>query len=265
MSVVMLRRAAADLRRTTLWYALGLALYGMLIVLYFPTVRDNGEQLNEYLASFPEALRAAFGIEDITSFAGFLGAEFLNLIWPLIVGTFVVMTGAGLVAQEIERGTVEFWLSVPETRARLLVGKLGAFFSAGAVLVLVTLLTLEIGGAIVGESIAPRALLATGVVLLGYSVAVGGYAALFSALSNDRGRAAGLAAALTLGFYLLWVLSSLSERWDWLRYLTIFTAFDPQGALGSGVVPAGVVSLFAIGIGASIAALVVFQRRDVIR
>src|SRR5690606_36024918 len=93
----------------------------------------------EIIDRFPPALLAAFGIGDLTSFPGFIGAEFLNLMWPLIVGIFVIMTGAGLVAQEIERGTVEFWLSVPETRMRLLLGKVVAFALAAGVLVLVTL------------------------------------------------------------------------------------------------------------------------------
>ncbi|ACZ39201.1 ABC transporter permease subunit [Sphaerobacter thermophilus] len=264
MSVVMLRRATRDLQFTVLWYGLGLFLYGVFILLLYPTVRDNTEMLDQYLQAFPPAVQAAFGISDMGTFAGFVGAEYLNVVWPLIVGVFVIMTGAGLVAQEIDRGTVEFWLSVPETRTRLLLGKLGAFLAGIVALVAITLLGLVIGGALVGEAIGPAPLLATGVVLLSFPVAVGGYSVLLSSLSSDRGRPAGLAAGITLLFYVLWVVSSLSERWDWLRYLSIFTAFEPQEALASGTIPIGVLVLFAIGIVSALGALVIFERRDVI-
>ncbi|MBX5445792.1 ABC transporter permease subunit [Sphaerobacter sp.] len=264
MSVVMLRRATRDLRPTVLWYGLGLFLYAVSIILLFPAIREDTEMINQYLESFPAAVRAAFGISDMGTLAGFVGAEYLNVVWPLIVGVFVIMTGAGLIAMEIDRGTVEFWLSVPETRTRLLLGKLGAFLAGIVALVAITLLGLVIGGALVGETIGPAPLLATGVVLLSFPVAVGGYSVLLSSLSADRGRPAGLAAGITLLCYILWVVSSLSARWDWLRYLSIFTPFKPQDALASGTIPVGVLVLFAIGVVSALGALVIFQRRDVI-
>ncbi len=43
MSWVMFRRAVKDLRWTVFWYALGIALYSVLIIAYYPTFRDNAE------------------------------------------------------------------------------------------------------------------------------------------------------------------------------------------------------------------------------
>lgn len=51
--------------------------------------------------------------------------------------------------------------------------------------------------------------------------------ALFSSFSKERSRTAGL----TLAFYLAWVVSDVSENWEWLRNVSIFTAYDPQSAL----------------------------------
>lgn len=260
----MFGRTFKDLRRTALWYGIGVAIYGMMILLYFPTVRENSETLNQYIKSFPEAMVKAFGITDMTTLPGFIGAEYLNLMWPLIVSVFVIMAGAALVGQEVERGTAELWLSVPEDRGRLLGGKLVALLAAIAGLVILSLATIEVGALLVGETVGILALVTTGVVMLAYGVAVGGYSALFSSFSDDRARPAGMAAGLTLAFYLLYVLGGLSDRWAWLKKASIFTAFQPQRALESGTVPVvGVVILLAIGIISAIAAVVIFRRRDV--
>lgn len=61
MSVVMLRRATRDLQFTVLWYGLGLFLYGVFILLLYPTVRDNTEMLDQYLQAFPLRCRRPSG------------------------------------------------------------------------------------------------------------------------------------------------------------------------------------------------------------
>lgn len=54
----------------------------------------------------------------------------------------------------------------------------------------------------IGESLSTAGLLAVAADLTAFAVAIGGYAALFSSFSNERGRPAAYAAALTLAFYL---------------------------------------------------------------
>ena len=60
MSVVMFRRALKDLRWTALWYALGLFLYGLMIMSFYPSIGKNTELLRQYLQSFPEGMLRAF-------------------------------------------------------------------------------------------------------------------------------------------------------------------------------------------------------------
>ena len=265
MSVVMFRRALKDLRWTALWYALGLFLYGLMIMSFYPSIGKNTELMRQYLQSFPEGMLRAVGVTDMGTLPGFIGGELLNLMWPLIALVFVIMTGAAVVAQEVERGTIELWLSVPDSRPRLLMGKLVALLVGIVALALATLAAVALGAVLVGETIGLRGLLAMTAVLLAFGAAVGGYAALFSAFASDRGKPAGLAAGLTLAMYLAWVLAGLSDRWSWLKRLSIFTAYKPQEALARGQVPGlEVLILLAIAVVCGAAALVVFQRRDAI-
>lgn len=265
MSWVMFRRAVKDLRWTVFWYGLGIALYSVLIIAYYPTFRDNSELFTQYMEKLPQGLIQAFGISDFGSFAGFVGGEFLNVMWPLIVSIFVIMAGAATVAQEIERGTIEFWLSVPESRSRLLWAKLGSLLTAIVALVLVTVGSLALGAAMIGETLPAKGVLAVALELTAFAFAIGGYAALFSSFSNERGRPAALAAGLTLAFYLLWVIAGMSESWHWLKYLSIFSAYKPQQALTDGQIPGlGIAVLVVVGLVCAASAVAIFQRRDAI-
>lgn len=262
MSLPQLRRTLADLRWTIVWYALGLAGYGLLIVAFWPPVRQNAATYAQFVSAFPEALRKAFGIEDITHFTGFIGAEYLNLMWPMIAAVFVIMTASAFVAGEVDRGTVELWLSVPERRWRLLAAKEAALLVGIAVLSAATVAAIGVAAAVAGEALSAGGLAATGVVLASFCVAVAGYTSLFSSALSSRGAAAGAAAALSLASYLAGVLSGLSKNIDVLKYVSLQTAFHPQRALAGSAYASEAAILVAIGWACAVASLVVFERRD---
>lgn len=265
MNVVMLRRALKDLRWTIAWYAGGLGLFVLTMMGFYPTVRENAEEFQRMLSAYPEPLMKAFGVTDFTTMAGFMGAEVFSALWPLVAAIFVILAGAATVALEIERGTVELWLSVPERRWRLLLAKVAAILVGVVLIAATTLLALAAGAAAIGEGFAISGLLALGVVLASFGVAVGGYAVLCSSFSGDRGRAAGIAAAVTLAFYVAYIIAELSERWAWLGRVSIFTAYQPQRALETGEVPLGATAaLLAIGVACVAAAVAIFERRSIV-
>lgn len=269
MTWAVTRKALWDLRWTAFWYALGLALYIALLMAFYPTIRDIGAEFEQLVQNYPEPILRAFGIEPgaglLTSFAGFMHAEVFSFVWPLVAALFVVMSGAAVVAQEVERGTAELWLSVPATRTQLLGGKLLALLVDTLVVVLASLATMVVLAPVVDAELTARGVFLLGVVLLDFLVAVGGIAVLFSALSSERGKAAALTAGLLLAMYLAWVIAGISERWDWLRYLSIFTAYQPREALeGSALNWPALFLLDAIGLGCALAALLTFRRRDIL-
>lgn len=262
MSLPQLRRTLLDQAWTTLWFAVGVAGYGVLIVLFWPTMKKSEVLYEQLLKAFPEAMVKAFGIEGMGKFTGFLGTEFLNLMWPLIVAVFVIMTASLAVAGEIDRGTIELWLSVPERRWRLLLAKIAALLVEIIALSVATVLSVAAGALLVGEELPLSGLLAAGVVLASFCIALGGYAVLFSSAMSSRGAAAGLAAAVTFASYLAGVLSGLGTDAERLKYLSIVTAFHPQRALEGGEYLGDVLVLLGIGVACAIASLVVFERRD---
>lgn len=262
MSFPQLRRTLADGRWMLFWFAIGLIGYGVIIAAFWPTMKEGEEVYTQMLKAFPEAMLAAFGITGMAHFTGFVGTEYLNFMWPLIAAVFLIMTASSFVAGEIDRGTVELWLSVPDERWRLLAAKLFAFLVQIAVLVVASVVSLALAAYFAGERLSSDSLVGLAVVLASFCVAVGGYTALFSSALSSRGAAAGLAAGVTFASYLAGVLSTLSKDVADLKYLSIVTAFHPQRALEGGEYASEVLVLVTIGVVCALASLVIFHRRD---
>jgi len=268
MSWPMIRKALRDLRWTTFWYALGLAIYIVLIASFYPTLERQREELERLLQQYPELLFRVFGIDPqhtlFTNFAGFMHAEIFGFIWPVTALIFVVLSGAAVVAQEVERGTAEFWLSVPVSRARLLASKQVALLASILVLVLSSAIALAASAAAFGGELTGRGLAQLVITLTGLLVAIAGLATLASAAASERSHAAGSVGGLLLLMYLAWIVAGLTEEARWLRYLSLLTAYDPQAAMLGELAWYKPVIHFVIGLGSAVAAWAVFARRDIL-
>src|SRR6478672_10239540 len=147
----MLRNVALkslrDIRRGFLWWSLGLIGFVALIVSVYPTVHSN-PSLNKLAQDYPEALQAfiAFGgTVDYSSAAGYLGIELFSLMVPLLLLVAAIGTGAGTIAGEEERGTLELLLANSVSRTRVVLEKTVALVAEIAGLGLVLWLALWVG------------------------------------------------------------------------------------------------------------------------
>ncbi len=268
MSWPMVWKAIRDLRLTVFWYALGLVFYIVLLASFYPTLERQREEFERVLQQYPEFLFRIFGIDPqhslFTSFAGFMHAETFGFIWPATALIFVVLSGAAAVAQEVERGTAEFWLAVPVSRARLLLSKQIALLAGILFLVLTSALALAASAAAFGGELTSRGLGQLVLTLTSFLIAFGGLATLASAFASERSKAAGLVAGVILLMYLAWIVAGLTEEARWLRYLSLMTAYDPQAAMLGELAWYKPIVHLVVGIGAALAALVVFTRRDIV-
>jgi beta-exotoxin I transport system permease protein len=262
MSLAQLRRTLADGGWMLFWFAIGLAGYGALIAAFWPTLKEAQDVYAQLVKALPEAVIKAFGITSMADFAGFIGTEYLNLFWGVIVSVFVIMMASSFVAGEIDRGTVELWLSVPAPRWRLLGAKLIAFLLQISVLVVVSSVSLAVVAYVIDVRLPVGSWVALTIVLGSFCLAVGGYTSLLSAAASSRGAAGGIAAGVTFMSYLAGVISGLSTNVEGLKYVSILTAFHPQRALEGASYASEASVLGAIGVACALASLVVFQRRD---
>ena len=261
----MLRKALWDFRWTTFWYAVGGAGYTFLVGLFYPYVRQQSAAMAKLIASYPKGVLAAIGYSNVTSFTGFIGVESINVFWPIIVGTYATLTGAGLVAKEVEDGTSEIWLSIPAQRWRLLLDKMVALAIGLLGCVAACMVAVGLVSIVDNATVTIAGLLAMGAVMTAFLFLIGAYSSLLSAFFSSRGAAAGISFGITLGSYLLWVLSGLSDKWKVLKNVSIWTAYAPQKALETGMVDLAQVGiLVGLALVCVAIALVRFQGRDAV-
>ena len=72
---------------------MGLGLYVLLILAFYPTVKDDSG-VSEILQRLPDSLRTLFG-EDLSSPAGYVRGRLFSLM-PLLLSVFAGLTGAAL-------------------------------------------------------------------------------------------------------------------------------------------------------------------------
>ena len=205
----MLRNVALkslrDIRRGFLWWSLGLIGFVSLIVSVYPTVHSN-PSLNKLAQDYPEALQAfiAFGgAVDYSSAAGYLGIELFSLMVPLLLLVAAIGTGAGAIAGEEERGTLELLLANPVSRTRVVLEKAVALGLELAGLGLVLWLALWVGAVATGMDISVGHLAAATLSAVLLALAYGAIAILLGAATGRRALAIGVTAAAGVAAYLV--------------------------------------------------------------
>jgi ABC-2 type transport system permease protein len=265
----MLRNVALkslrDIRRGFLWWSLGLAGFVALIVSVWPTVHSN-PNLNKLAQDYPEALQAflAFGgAVDYSSPAGYLGIELFSLMVPLLLLVAAIGTGAGAIAGEEERGTLELLLANPVSRTRIVLEKTAALVVEIAGLGLVLWLALWIGALVASMDISAESLAGATLMAVLLAVAYGTIAILLGAATGRRTVAIGLTAAAAVAAYLVNGLAPLVHALEVPQKLSPFYHYAVSDPLRHGLSLTHVGVPLAIAVVATALAPYFFSRRDV--
>ncbi len=210
-----------------------LLIWGVIVGLFiwvgaakFSAYYNNPEML-AVLDSMPPALLAAFsfGAFNLTTVTGFFGLMFTY--FGLILAIAAAMWGSDIISKEERDKTVEFSLTLPVTRARLVTAKaLAALVNCIALLLITWGVSLASAAQYPPEAgfqgFLARCMLAIFILQLIF-LSVG----LFLGCAMKRYRRTGaVAVSLLLGTYFLSVVTTLNRDLDWLKYLTPFKYFE---------------------------------------
>lgn len=116
--------------KSVLIWSLALAFLIVFFFSLFPVFSNQAALMNEFLAKYPQQLRAAFGLDkmDLSTVLGFYAFTFVfvQLCLAIQAGNY----GFGLVSIEESELTADFLLSKPVSRVQVLTSKLLAAFSS---------------------------------------------------------------------------------------------------------------------------------------
>ena len=254
-------RSFADQRRALVGWCIGIAAYAAMILAVYPSIHAKAADFDKLLQHYPAAFKALFNVSDFTSPGGYLSAELLSFIAPLLLVLYAVSHASGATAGEEETGTIDILLSTPVTRRQVVIAKFASVGTAVVVLGIVLFTTITAVSPLVDLHIGYAHLAAAISGLVGFALLAAGIALVFGCLTGRRGLARGLAAVVTLAAYLLSAMAPLASWLKPWRPLSPYFHAIGRDPLQHGLT-AGFAVLLVSVVGLLVLATWVFERRD---
>lgn len=260
---IVLRELKANLRSLIAWCAF-IVFFLYMGISKFQAFVSTGQDITAVLESLPQGLLEALQMNafNLTTITGYFGVMFSY--FALMATIFAVLLGNNIIAKEEREKTVEFSLTMPITRSRLVTGKVIA------ALINCILFTLVLWGTsvFVARPYDPGTefydflammMLAIFILELVF-LAVG---VLLGAALKDYKRSGSISVFVLLTTFFISIVAELFEKLAFAEYFSPFTYFDPLMMLNeSKYEPVSLVISAGIVIVSLAAAYIAYQKRD---
>jgi ABC-2 type transport system permease protein len=252
-----------DHRRSLIGWAIGLTVFTVFILAFYPTIRQSGGQFRELLRTLPPALRAISGRVADFSPTGYLNGQVFNLLAPMLLMIFSIGFGARTLAGEERDGTLELVMAAPIPRWRIVTDKFLAMAAGTTIIGLIMLVVLALGTPAFDLDVDTGRLAQTVLSAVLLAVAFGAIALAAGALTGRRSVASAVAVVLAVNSYLLNAFAPISDAVDAFKGLSPFYYYNSADPLRNGADPLHLLFLAFLGLVFFGLALVAFDRRDV--
>jgi ABC-2 type transport system permease protein len=238
-----------------------------MYVAMFPSFYNEREKFSELVDAYPEGLMEVFNIDAtalLNSLEGFIAAEHFSLIWPIILIILALTYASSSIAGEIDKGTIELLLAQPISRLKIFLAK---YFSGLVIITVFILLS--------NFSVVPFALLhnvdfqlqnylTVSIIGFLFVFAIYGICIMLSSISSSRGKPMAITGGILIIMYALNVFSALQESVEYLKYASFFYYYDfAAAAIHNQLDILNVAVFLTVGIITSVAAVIIFVKRDI--
>lgn len=261
----IMKQKFKEQRMGLLYYFLGLFAYTWMIMGLFPTMEKV--DLGALYSQYPKELLKFFGaggIESMTSIEGFISLEFLSLFFILIVSFYVAATAGSTIAGAIEKKLMDFQLSQPVSRTKLLLSETAMGFINTFLLVGLTSFSIWGLAEAYSVEISEKGLLAFTIIATTFLWTIYGIALFFSSVLKSKIMVVSVTLLLMMAFYVFSSMTRMVEKLaDYDKY-SLFYLYNPQKLLETGSINTShFIILLAIALAGIISALIVFNKKDI--
>lgn len=246
-----------DRRRSVLAWGLPLGLMSAFIVAIFPSVEDS---ISKAVEGYPQGLKEAFGIGQLSNVEQYLQAEMLSLIVPLAMGYLAVRAIASGLTGAAESGRLDVLLSAPVSRARLVAGGFLATAAELAAVLLVTGLLTGLGSVLSGAGLDAGDAVAGFANVWPLALLFAGCGAIAAGFSLRTSVVTGSVAGLLVAMYVVDLVGRLDPDLSGLRYLSVFKYYG--NAIEDGIEPLAFAGVTAAACLLAALGAWLFERRD---
>lgn len=220
--------------------------------------------LKQYPKEMLTLLAGETGQVNIFTVEGFLSIEYLALWWIIIIAGFAITFASGIVAKEVDEGTIEFLVTQPLGRSSIIISRLLALSIYLIALIVVSLGSIGFLAPLYDVKIKTAGLFGVGFVGLTLLLVISAYTLLFSVIFKGRGKAVIYSVTLFIVAHLLNALAGFNETIEKFRFLSFFHYYQPYEILRTGEIPWINVGIFSAIVAVCVLlSLLIFQRKDI--
>ena len=230
MSIPLLKTELKSNRKIILLFLAVVTLYaGIITVLYDPKL---GAGINELAKSMPQFF-AAFGMENPgTTLLDFLNNYLYGFILILIPFIYIIVMCYKLVAKYIDKGSMAYLLNTHYSRTQIIFTQFIVLLTGLLILICYAAgLIIFISNLIFRGELEITKFLLVNLGLLVLEIFLSALCFMFACLCDELKFSVGLGAGLGMAFFLIQMLSQVSDTIEFLKYLTPFTLFDPENII----------------------------------
>ena len=250
-----------SLKSLCIWTG-SIAFMTLICMLLYPEMKNEMDSVSDIFANMG-GFTAAFGMDKLSfgNIMGFYGIECGN-IFGLGGGFFAAMTGISALAKEEKEHTAEFLLTHPKSRMSITGEKLFAVLTQIVILNVVVIGISAISIVMIGEK--PDMKTLTLLFFAYFLLQIETAAICFGISAFLRSGGIGIGLGLAAIFYFLNIIANLTEKAEFLKYITPFGYTEgadiiAEKALNGGYLAVGAM-LTVLGIGI---AFYQYNRKDI--
>lgn len=262
---IVLRELKSN-RKSLLWWCVGLLIMIAGGLAKYGGFENTGQSANEMIEAMPKSIQIVFGMNgiDLSNLIGYYTVVFSYLL--LMGAIHAAMLGSNLIAKEECDRTAEFLLTKPISRITVMTAKLLAglinlvvFNAVSFILSLIMFGKYGEGNGFTKDLI----ILTFGLLIL--QLIFFSIGTVVAATSRRPKSAAAMTTAILLITYLFSIVSALSEKLSFLKYLSPFMYVEGKELVfGDGFDPIMMLLAFIIILLSMLVAYRIYRKRDMI-
>lgn len=208
-----------------------LLMYTSIMIYIFDPSGINA--MIEMLQMFPEGIMKAMGFDTfattLTTHMGSYLYGFIFIVFPMI---FVTVVANSLVARHVDRGSMVYLLSTPNSRINIaLTQGISLLVMLVGIFVIQSMLGILFSDLFHQGLLDVKPYLQLNLITLLVFFFVSAISFLASCVFDDSGRSLSVGVGVPILFFLFKMLYGVSEKLEFLRYLTPYTLMDMKSIL----------------------------------
>ncbi len=263
--IALIRWGLWQKRWSTLWWAIGISAYMILVIAVYPSFSSQTSTLNNSLNQLPATVKSLISDSgNYMSPVGYMSSKAYYIMLPIVFSVLSIGLGNSLLARDEQDHTLELVLSRPVSRLKVILGRAISGILIMLAVMLTTALTTIFIAWLVGLHIGLINLFLATAMSARLALIFGALAFMLSAFGKTARKASvGIATLLLIAGYLFTSLSGTVRWLQWPAKLLPYNYYHPSEILNGNANWNNAFGMILVVIILGVIAYLGFRKRDI--